>query len=590
MNTPSARLASIVFPGILGLGAFTFVVDMLLLVQPLYMLQVYDRVLTSGSIETLAFISLIAIAALILLAVADTVRAMMAGRIAAKLEVEIGPDMLMASMAGPRASLGDVQPIRDLGIVRGFIAGRGVFAFLDLPFAPVFIGVLYFVHPNLFLLTLGGAILLAVVALTNHRATVKAAGQAAETTLAATLAAQSFARNSESLRAMGMTGNVIRSWGMQAANSLIAQERMNRVNSVFAGFSRFLRLGLQIAILGYGAYLVVAGQMTAGMIFAASLISGRALQPIDQVIGGWKGFTDARRAWSRLKAGLDTHAVARPATDLPAPVGRLEVEQLVVFAPNAPGAEPLLKRISARFEPGDCVAVIGPSGAGKTTLVRTLIGAIEPRSGAVRIDGGDLRNWDGEKLGRFVGYLAQDVELLPGTIAENIARFTPEEAGAAVIVAAQRAQVHELIQKLPKGYNTPIGPGGLQLSGGQRQRIGLARAFFGSPRILVLDEPNASLDGDGDLALERALTDAKKDRVTVVIVTQRLSIATKADSILILEDGAIEDYGPRLEVIARQNQRIQETKASMKAATQRLEPVVTGRFMPVTSAGTKAAS
>ncbi|MBA3446673.1 MAG: ATP-binding cassette domain-containing protein [Pseudaminobacter sp.] len=310
------------------------------------------------------------------------------------------------------------------------------------------------------------------------------------------------------------------------------------------------------------------------------------MQPIDQVIGGWKGFVEARRAWQRLRLSLDGNALARAVTDLPEPVGRLDIEQVVVFPPHAPGAEPLLKRVSAAIQAGECVAVIGPSGAGKSTLIRTVIGAIEPRTGAVRIDGADLRNWDGEKLGRHFGYLAQDVELLPGTIAQNIARFTPDAPASAVLEASHKAQVHDLIQKLPKGYDTQIGPGGLQLSGGQRQRVGLARAFFGSPRILVLDEPNANLDGEGDQALERALDNAKQDRVTVVIVTQRRQIAEKADKILILRDGAVEDYGPRMDVYARQAQKARAAQESPAAGAA--PQVVAGRFPAVIGGGAQA--
>jgi PrtD family type I secretion system ABC transporter len=586
------QIASTFRRGIAGLVVFTFVVNLLLLVQPIYMLQVYDRVLPSASFETLVYITIFAGGVLVLLGIIDSIRAIIAGRLASRLGVVAGADALLASMAGPRASLGDVQSIRDLHTVGGFVSGRALFAFLDLPFAPFFIGILYLIHPTLFWLTAGGAAVLAVVALANQWAGTGAAADAATRQMKATLAAQAFVRSAESLMAMGMSRNIIGAWGSDEALSLAAQDRVNVINALFAGLSRALRLGLQIAILGYGGYLVLAGEMTAGMIFAASLISGRGLQPIDQVIGGWKGFVEARKAWIRLLAA------ARPAaarTDLPDPQGSVSFEAVIVFAPNADAAgragaqagEPLLKRISAAVPAGACVAVIGPSGAGKSTLMRTLIGAIEPRSGAVRIDGADIRNWDRDRLGRHIGYLSQEVELLPGTVAQNIARFDPDAPGEAIIRAAGRAQVHDLIQKLPNGYDTMIGPAGLRLSGGQRQRVGLARAFFGDPKILILDEPNANRDTEGDKALERALEMARANGITVLIVTQRRQIVEKADRIMVLRDGILEEYGLSEDVFQRQAEKAQAArKAQQNGADRNVpRPVVAGRFTGVVDGG-----
>ncbi len=584
------RLAATFRQGLTGLVGFTFMVNLLLLVQPIYMLQIYDRVLTSASFETLIYISVIAAGTLLLLGIIDSVRAIMAGRLASRLEVAVGADALLASMASPRASLGDVQPLRDLHAVRGFTSGRGLFAFLDLPFAPFFIGLLYLIHPNLFWLTLVGAVVLVAIAIANQWTSAKAADDATTRQMSATLAAQAFVRNAESLTAMGMNRNIVHRWGSEEALSLAAQDRMNRVNALFAGLSRILRLGLQVATLGYGGYLVLAGEMTAGMIFAASLISGRGLQPIDQVIGNWKGFIEARKAWKRLSEAL---AAARPAeirTDLPAPRGEVTFEAVVVFPPNGEAAgrgktqagEPLLKRISATIPAGECVAVIGPSGAGKTTLMRTLIGAIEPRSGAVRIDGADIRNWDPDRLGQYIGYLAQDVELLPGTVAQNVARFDPDASGEAIIRAAQKAGMDDLVLKLPKAYDTMIEPRGFQLSGGQRQRVGLARAFFGEPRILVLDEPNANLDVEGEKALEHALATAKAEGITVLIVTQRRSVVEKADRIMVLRDGYLEEYGPREDVLQRQVEKAQAAReAQQRSAGSAPQPVVLGRFASV---------
>ncbi|ORE86711.1 type I secretion system permease/ATPase [Aurantimonas sp. 22II-16-19i] len=551
------------------LFAFTLVVNVLLLVQPIYMLQIYDRVLVSASFDTLVYISIIAVVALALLGAFDALRSMIAGRLGAQLETENGADALVASLKSPRASLGDVQPMRDLATVRSFVAGRALLAYLDLPFMPLFIGMLYLIHSHLFWLTLGGAALLALIAFANQWATSRLGGEASEASMAATLSAQAFVRSSESLFAMGMVGNAVETWGRQHGNSLGAIDRLNARNALFSGISRFLRMGLQIAILGYGGYLVIQGEMTAGMIFAASLISGRALQPIDQVIGGWKGFIDARRAYGRLKKGLEGVRAGRSdKTALPAPRGDVAFDNVVVMPQGSASPDPLLKRISFQVPAGECCVVIGPSGAGKSTLVRALVGAAEIRSGAVRIDGADIRNWDGEALGMHVGYLAQEVEILPGTVAENIARFAQNVEDAAVVRAAQMAEVHDLVQKLPRGYDTVIGPAGMKLSGGQRQRIGLARAFFGSPKLLVLDEPNASLDADGDLALDRALAHAKQEGVTVLLVTQRRQVAERADRVLVMRDGAIEDYGPRDAVFQRQAEKVQAAREAMRQSMQ----------------------
>ncbi|BDA83936.1 ABC transporter permease [Aureimonas sp. SA4125] len=549
------RLATIFWSGIAKLAWFTLAVDVLLLVQPIYMLQVYDRVLTSGSIETLIFTSVIACAALALLAVLDSLRAAVASRIAAQMDVDGGADALLASMNGPRAALGDVQPLRDLTTVRGFISNRGILAFLDIPFVPLFMAILYLIHPNIFFLALAGAVVLTLIALLNQVVASRVAGASADQVMASMLSAQAFARCAESIQAMGMRRDVIAAWGRDEALALAGQGRMEECNAAFAGISRALRLGLQIAILGYGGYLVLAGEMTGGMIFASSLISGRALQPIDQVIAGWRGFVETRRAWKRLAAALDARAVEAPATSLPVPLGRIELQQVVVFPANASGGDPILKRISAVIEPGQCVAIVGPSGAGKSTLARVIVGAVALRGGAVRIDGADITTWRSDQLGRQVGYLAQDVDLLPGTVAQNIARFSQEADDASIVRAAMKAQVHDLILGLPKAYDTLIGPMGQQLSGGQRQRIGLARAFFGEPRMLILDEPNASLDAEGSLALERALEGAKREKITVVVVTQRMQIADLADKIMMLRNGAIEDFGPRADVVRRQAER-----------------------------------
>jgi ATP-binding cassette subfamily C protein len=588
-----ARYGPIIPAGLLAtLAALTLAIDVLLLVQPIYMLQVYDRVVPSASLETLIFLSIAAAGALIVLGMLDGLRAMLCGRASAKLEARLGGEALVSSMEGRRATLGDIQNLRDLGTVRSFLAGRGVLAFLDLPFVPIFVILLYLIHPALFFLTIAGAVILALLAWANQRASHGPSEIAGEHSVSAMLAAQAFVRGSESARAMGMTPNAVAAWGTEALLALNAQDRLNRVNAIFSSLSRTLRLGLQVAILGLGGYLVVVGEMTAGMIFASSLISGRALQPIDQIIAGWKGFGEARRAWSRLSAALQASDHRTRRTELPAPAGRISLEEIVIVPPAGadPLAEPLLNGVTASIEPGECLVVMGPSGAGKSTLMRAIAGVVPLRSGAIRIDGADIRHWDRDRLGRHIGYLAQDVDLLPGTIAQNIARFDVDPRGDDVLEAARKAQVHDLIQRLPKGYDTVIGPGGIALSGGQRQRIGLARAFYGSPVILVLDEPNANLDAAGEEALERALAVAREQRVTVVLVTQRHKISRCAEKVLMLRRGMVEDFGAREEVVARQLERIgaaREEAARPPHGNGNLPGISTtinGRFSPVTRA------
>ena len=530
---------------VVELSAFSIVVNLALLVMPLYMLQVYDRVLTSGSSDTLTFLSIIAVAALVLLGLLEAVRGIYATRLGTRLEASVGRDALVATLGGPRAGLGDVQVLRDMQQVRGFLSNRQVFALFDVPFAPLFILILWLVHPALFWLTVVGAAVLAVIAVLNQRATARANEKGGEAASAANLAAQSFARSRESLVAMGMIDHVVGAWGEREAEALQAQDRAARVNSWFTGLSRTVRMGLQIAVLGYGAYLVLGGQMTAGMIFAASIISGRALQPIDQVIGGWKGFVDVNAAWKRLRAAIEPFEREREPTEQAEPKGRIDVENAVFTVPApgaANGARAIIKRVSARIQPGEAVGVIGMSGAGKSTLLKLIVGALRPTSGAVRLDGADLANWPPAQRGRQFGYLAQEVELLPGTVKQNIARFDPAADDADVRLAAERAGVTALVQGLPMGFDTPIGPGGHQLSGGERQRIGLARAFYRMPRVLVLDEPNASLDEAGRAALEAALGAAKEAGTTVIVAVQRREILTSLDKVLVMEAGEIAKF------------------------------------------------
>ncbi len=575
------------------MAIFSFVINLLMLTMPLYMLQIYDRILPSRSTETLTFLSIIAVVALVVLGLLEAVRNVVAARAAARLEATLGAETLVTVIDRGRETQGDIQPMRDLTTVRSTISSRVIFALLDLPFAPVFIGFLYFLHPHLFWITLVGAVVLAIIAILNQWMSTAPTNAAGAKTNAALGAAQSFARNSESLRAMGMVNNSISIWGRANADALIAQDTAARSTAIFTGLSRTIRTGLQIAVLGYGAFLVLAGEMTAGMIFAASIISGRGLQPIDQVIGGWRQYVATWSAWKRLRKVLAETAADHKRTTMPEAKGEITADGVVVIMPGGSIDSAILKRVSFGLHPGDSLGVVGPSGAGKSTLARVLVGAVPANGGKVRLDGAELSNWSPEDLGHQIGYLSQEIELLPGTVAENIARLASNADSESVLAAAQKAGVHELILNLPDGYDTRLGPGGFTLSGGQRQRVALARAFYGDPKLMILDEPNANLDEEGDLALSRALKAAKDSGTTVVLITQRPQILANVDKILRLQSGTVDFFGSREEFITKltelKKQATEQQNKQQHPAPQSAKPQMVNQVLPVKSeAGSKS--
>jgi len=559
---------------LIEIGIFSAATNALLLVMPLYLLQIYDRVLPAFSLSTLFYITVLAFAALIVLGMMEIVRSYYADKVAARIDAEIGSEAFLTSMMGPRAALGDVQPLRDLATIRTFVNSRALFFLFDLPFSPVFIALLYLVHPVLFFVTVIGAVIMVGVAVANQMATAKPGQQAADSMMVSMNMAQSFGRNYETVKALGMVSNSTEVWGKKFAESLGLSAKASRRNAVYGGLSRTLRMVLQNGIMCAGAYLVLQNEMTAGMIFAASIISGRALQPLDQIIGGWRQVVDAGRAWKRLRT-IDTaaHAAAKDTVELPDLKGAVSVEGLIYFPPDADrAADPLIKKISFRVEPGETVAMIGPSRAGKSTLARLIVGAIRPHSGIIRLDGADIQNFDSDQLGRHIGYLSQEVELFPGTIAENISRFDQSSDDAAIVRAAEFAESHKLVLSQKSGYATLIGATGVRLSGGERQRIGLARAFYGDPKVVMLDEPNANLDSEGEQALERAVLNAKQRGTTVLLITHRPSIAAKCDRIMMLREGQIEMYGPAQDVLQKLAQGVQASQARPAAPPQPVPP------------------
>jgi ATP-binding cassette, subfamily C, bacterial len=533
--------------GLALVGLLTFILNLLALILPVYMLQVYDRVLQSSSLPTLFYLTLIAIGGLAVLGVVEGVRQVAVQRVSARLEVDVGERLVTSSL---RAGSSDApRLLGELAQARAFLGSPVFTALLDMPFAPIFLIIVFLIHPALGALVVVGIAVLLVLTGMNQSALRQPQRDAAAAAAGANMVAWAIARNSESIRAMGMHASVVDRWGRATADALVAQDKATRANAGFAGLSRFVRLVVQIGILGLGAYLALKQEITAGMIFATSLVAARALAPVDNLVAGWKSLWQALNGLRNVDNAIATTRDAVPRTRLAAPLGHLAFEK-VTFVPEG-AAEPTIKGVSLVVQPGEAICLLGPSGAGKSTFARLAAGALTPSHGTVRLDGSDIENWEPIERGRFVGYLPQDVEFLPASIAANIARLDPAAADADIIAASDLAGVTELVKRLPKGFDTRIGPGGLPLSGGQRQRIALARAVFGLPRLVVLDEPNAHLDSDGEGALNRTIAKLKHAGATVVVVSQRAGVLKAVDRVLAFRDGQIVGSQSSDEVLSR---------------------------------------
>lgn len=531
-------------------GVFSLAINILLLTIPIYLFQVSDRVLISQSTDTLIMLTIVAVGALVMLSILDFMRRYVLTRVALRIESTMGGPIFAASLES--AAVGatkDIQGLRDLAQLRGFLGGPVVPILFDAPMAPLYIAVVYLIHPDLGMLALAGAIALFCIAIANQVVTAEPLGRLGGHSMSALSQATSHVRNAEVIQAMGMLGDCLRLWGRENADVLKAQADANDRNAMLTGLSKFLRLCLQISILGWGAYLALQTEVTAGMMIAASIIAGRALAPMEGAIEGWKSAVQARHAYGRVRQTLAAMGEALPRIELPDPQGRLSVEQLSYMVPGQ--SRPILHDVSFELEPGDSVAVIGATGAGKSTLARLIVGALTPSTGCVRLDGTDVRNWDRAQFGANIGYLPQDIELFPGSVSQNIARMKPEPASSDIVAAAELGCVHDLISRMPNGYETMIGADGAPLSGGQRQRVALARVFFGGPRFVVLDEPNANLDGDGEEALSTALKNAKEANITVFAITQRSALLRSVDKILLLQQGQVQGFGPRDEILGQ---------------------------------------
>lgn len=524
---------------LVGVGAFSFVINALMLTIPIYMIQVFDRVMTSRSEDTLWVLSTAALGAFALMGLIDLVRSRLLVRIGGWLDTELARPLFAAALASPGGRGGESNPgqvLRDLAQVRGFLTGASVFPLLDAPWFPVFVGFIFLMHPLLGAIALFGAALLLGLAIVNDRATRKPLAVANAVQAENMAAVEAMGRQREAIVALGMTPALAAAWTARGERVASSQALASDRAGGFMALSRCIRLSLQILILAIAAVFVIHDQLTAGAMMATSIMFGRALAPVEQAVGVWRQLIDARLAFRRLRATLEGAETGAPASvmALPRPTGALDIEAVSCIPPGA--REPLFRALSLALAPGEMLGVIGPSGAGKSTLARLLVGLAAPQGGAVRLDGMDVHTWAAADLGPYIGYVPQAVELIPGTIHANIARFTEAEPDA-VIAAARAAGIHKLVLKLPLGYDTTVGGAHDILSAGTRQRVALARALFGDPALLILDEPYSNLDAAGLKALMAALAAAKARGVTIVMIAHRPSVIAPADKVLLIEGG-----------------------------------------------------
>lgn len=523
-------------------SGFSLAINLILLVPSLFMLQVFDRVFASRSLDTLGLLAVVATLWLVTGLALDVLRQRVLAQAAGHLDERYASptlQRLLDSAADPtrRADLGQ---LRDLGSIRSFLSGPAIHALFDAPWILVYGALIALFHPMLGLIAGTSALSFVVIARMSDRLSAADADKSRDAAGLAGQFVQSSLQAAEAVGAHGMAPAIAATWLRNHTEGLAYARSAAGVAATFAAFSRFLRQLLQIVMLGAGAWLVIEQHASPGITIAATILLGRMLAPLESITGNWKTIAEARAAWKRLAEGAEPAERETGAFDLPAPEGRLEVQGLY-FRP-APDAAPTLQNVSFTVEPGEVLAVIGASGSGKSTLARLLIGLWTPAAGTVRLDGVHIGNWRREALGPHIGYCPQDVQLVAGTVAQNIARFAdvPSES---VVEAARLARCDDLIARLTGAYETEVGDAGARLSGGQRQRVALARALFGSPRLVVLDEPNASLDAAGEEALTRVIDALRSRRITTVIVTQRMPIVEQADKVLILRDGTVERFG-----------------------------------------------
>ena len=528
---------------------FSLCINLLMLTAPLYMLQVFDRVLNSRSSETLLFLTIMAVVAFVALGAVEAVRHQMLARIGGWIDRRISGELLKGALSNKRGDerAASVQSLRDLAVLRNFISGPAVLPVLDAPWLPIFVAVIFMLHPWLGWLAVGGALSLLALALLNEFLTSRPMRMSNAASVYSLEQAEAAVRNADVVQAMGMAPNLLHRWNQQNGRMLALLQTANSRGAAVKSVSRFLRMVLQIAILGTGAWLVLEEALTPGGMIAGSILFARALAPVDQAIGSWRSAAQARTAYRRIVEQISENPAQPAAMTLPAPTGRLHVDGVTYFHPGA--SEPVLRGLAFDLEPGESLGIIGPTAVGKTTLARMMVGNLRPRGGQVRLDGADVADWDSDDIGPHIGYLPQDIELFAGTVRENIARMS-EGDPEAIVAAARAADVHDLILHLANGYETEIGGNGMALSGGQRQRIALARALYGEPKLVVLDEPNANLDQPGEQALANVIDHLKERGATSVLITHRLWILRRVDKILMLGTDTCM-FGARDDILAK---------------------------------------
>ena len=554
------RFKAIIFATVI----FSFFSNLLMFIGPLYMLQVYDRVLASRNENTLLMITGIAVALLITYGFLEFIRSKMLVRAGLQFDDMLANPafnrvvrkQLLAPNSGAHATLQDVDRVRE------FLTGQGILAFFDAPWVPLFLALVFAFHPWLGMVATVGAVVIFILALTNEFATRGLLQEAGTANMGASHFVNTTVQNAEVIRALGMEKPLTNRWLKQHDSVLDAQARASGRAGAIMASTKFVRMSLQIAILGMGAYLAIQQQISPGIMIAASIVMGRALAPVEQAVGQWKQFVAARQAHKRLTEIFDVLGDEEDRMQLPAPKGNLAVQGLIATAPGSKA--PILKGISFNVAQGEVLAVIGPSGSGKSTLVRHLVGAMQPQSGAVRLEGVELHHWDSDQLGRYMGYMPQDVKLFRGTVSENISRFLDNVDDKEIVAAATLSGAHEMITTLSDAYDTDVGDGGNGLSGGQRQRVGLARAVFREPSLIVLDEPNSNLDAHGEQALANCIQEMKKRGKTVILVTHKANLLALSDKALMLVNGQIEKFGPTREIFAQAQQQAAAQQAQQK--------------------------
>ncbi len=551
-KTPLSELG-----GLRGVFGFVFTVsgfvNLLALTGSFYMLQVYDRALTSQSVPTLLALSALAVGLYLIQGMLDVIRSQILVRLGARLDNQLAPLAHKVAIDMPRFGFSTAESMergRDVDTLRHFLAGQGPIALFDLPWMPLYLLFVYALHPWLGIMTFAGALILTALTVLSEVLTQKHHSAMQQSGVARAALSDSHARNADVIRAMGFSGRAVARFDKLNTEHLLLQTKTNDVTGTLGGLAKVLRMVLQSAVLGLGAYLTIRGELTAGMIIAASIAAGRALAPIDLAIGQWKNVVAARRSYARLGETLTALDEAAPAVALPAPTSSFKVEKLTVAAPST--GTVVLSDVSMDLKAGQAVGIIGPSGGGKSTFARGVTGVWPALRGNVRLDGADLNQWSSDALGRCVGYLPQDVCLLDATVSDNICRLDPSPDGKKILSAAKAAGVHEMIVRLPQGYETELGPNGTALSAGQRQRIALARALYDDPFLVVLDEPNSNLDAEGESALTQAILGVRARGGIVVVVAHRPSALAAVDMVGVIQNGRLAAYGPKDEIFAQQ--------------------------------------